>query len=420
MKLPRLAQILLTAVLIATAGGFATSAQFYSESLSSPFFAIALISVVIVQLRVGGLWPDGLALLAATALLALIDFRFLHYHQHFMAWFSFLGLCALLLLALRAVWSQGERRKLLLYALLPSLLFVTSEWFASNMLDLTERLHPKTLDLFLYSFDGSLRVQLSFLMGQAFAMWPWFRIAGELFYIGLPIPIALVYSGQLLRVRERAFPAMAAFLLTGPIGILFYNLFPAMGPIHLVHRAFPWQPLNSGMFRLMILEPVAIRGPRNAIPSLHMGWVLLTWWYSRGLSFVERAIVMLFVIFTACATMGTGEHYFIDLVVAFPFALFMVALCDWPPFWANRARLSALLVCLATILLWFAGLRYAPHFFWTSPIIPWALCVFTVALAMVLKRRLGQADAPSKPVPSFANPENPDNTESLAPISTLR
>jgi hypothetical protein len=417
MKFARIIQILLTAVLLIIAARFGTGWQFYSESLSSPFFAIALISVVIIQLRVGGLWPDGLALLASAALLAFVDFRLLHYPQHFMAWFSFLGLSALLLLALRAVWSEGDRRKLLLYALLPSLLFVTSEWFASNMLDLTERLHPKTLDLFLYSFDGSLRVQLSFLMGQAFAMWPWFRIAGELFYIGLPIPIALVYSGQLLRVRERAFPAMAAFLLTGPIGILFYNLFPAMGPIHLVRRAFPWHPLNTDMFRLMILEPVAIRGPRNAIPSLHMGWVLLTWWYSRGLSFLERGIVMLFVIFTACATMGTGEHYFIDLVVAFPFALFMIALCDWPPFWTDRSRLTALLLCLASILVWFAGLRYAPHFFWTSPIIPWALCVVTVALAVWLKHRLGQADATPKHVAASVNPEN---TESLQPIPTGR
>jgi hypothetical protein len=417
MKIPRAAQILLTAVLLIIAARFGTGWQFYSESLSSPFFAIALISVVIIQLRVCGLWPDGLALLASTALLALVDFRFLHYPQHFMAWFSFLGLSALLLLALRAIWSEGDRRSLLLYALVPSLLFVTSEWFASNMLDLTERLHPKTLDLFLYSFDGSLRVQLSFLMGQAFAMWPWFRIAGELFYIGLPIPIALVYSGQLLRIRERAFPAMAAFLLTGPIGILFYNIFPAMGPIHLVHRAFPWHPLDTAMFRLMILEPVAIRGPRNAIPSLHMGWVLLTWWYSRGLSFLERAIVMLFVIFTACATMGTGEHYFIDLVVAFPFALFMVALCDWPPFWADRARLATFVLCLATILVWFAGLRYAPHFFWTSPVIPWALCVGSVALAVWLKHRLAQPDAAPKPAATLADSEN---AESLQPIPTGR
>jgi hypothetical protein len=158
MKLPRAAQILLTIVCVAIAAGFGTSSQFYSESLSSAFFAIALVSVVIIQLRVCGLWPDALILIGLTTLLAIVDFRFLHYTPHVMAWLSFFGLNGLLLLSLRAVWSEGESRKLFVMAFVPALLFVTSEWFASNMLDLTERLHPKALDLYLYFFDGSLRV----------------------------------------------------------------------------------------------------------------------------------------------------------------------------------------------------------------------------------------------------------------------
>ncbi|MGB6599002.1 MAG: phosphatase PAP2 family protein [Candidatus Acidiferrum sp.] len=388
MKFSRAVQILLTIVCVAIAAGFGTSSQFYSVSLSSAFFAIALVSVVIIQLRVCGLWPDALILIGATALLAIVDFRFLHYAPHFIAWFSFFGLNSLLLLSLRAVWSEGERRKLLLLAFVPSLLFVTSEWFASNMLDLTEKLHPRTLDLYLFSFDGSLHVQIPFLMGQAFWMWPWFKIVGELFYVGLPIPIALVYSGQLLRARERALPAMAAFLLTGPVGILFYNLFPALGPAHLfLHGEFPWRPLDTDMLRRLFLEPVAIRGARNAIPSLHMGWVLLAWWYSRGLSWWERTIALMFVAFTFCATMGTGEHYFIDLVVAFPFALFMRALCAWPPVWKDRTQSAAMLFGLLTVLAWFGALRFAPHFFWISPIIPWVACAATVALTIWIDKR---------------------------------
>jgi hypothetical protein len=409
LKLRRAAQILLTLVLVAIAGGFGLSPKFYSESLSSAFFAIALISVVIIELRVSGLWPDGIILIGLTALLAIVDFRLLHYASHFMAWFSFLGLSSLFLLALRAVWSEGDRRKLLLFAFVPSLLFVTSEWFASNMLDLTESLHPRTLDLFLYSFDGSLRVQLSFLMGQAYALWPWFKIAGELFYVGLPIPIATVYSGQLLRVRERAIPAMAAFLLTGPVGILFYNIFPAMGPIHLVRASFPWHPFDADMFRRVVLEPILIRGPRNAIPSLHMGWVLLKWWYSRGLSIFERTITMLFVVFTVCATMGTGEHYFVDLVVAYPFALFMQALCSGPPAWRRAEVLQGLSFGVLTILVWFAALRYAPHFFWISPILPWTACAATVAASIWLRSRLeieAPTAIPSPALPSDATPSN--------------
>jgi len=417
MTLPRAAQILLSLVLVGITARFGTSAQFYSESLSSAFFAIALISVVIIQLRVCGLWPDGLILIALTTALALIDFRVLHYTPHFMAWFSFFGLNSLLMLSLRAVWSEGDRRKLLLLAFFPSLLFVTSEWFASNMLDLTETLHPRTLDLFLYSFDGSLRVQLPFLMGQAFALWPYFKIAGELFYVGLPIPIALVYSGQLLRVRERAFPAMAAFLLTGPVGILFYNLFPAMGPIHLLRAGFPWHPLDLELLRRVALEPVALHGPRNAIPSLHMGWVLLCWWYSRGLSWWERSIMILFVLFTFCATMGTGEHYFIDLVVAYPFALFMQTLCCWPPACKSPTRLLALFFSLGTVLIWLAALRFVPHFFWISPIIPWAACVATVAITFLVRERFDRTFAA---VTEPAGAANLGEAKSLQPVPSQR
>lgn len=406
MKLPRTSKILLSIILFAAAGAFGTSKQIYSGALAGGFFAIALFSVAIIHLRVCKFWPDGPALLGWTGLLALVDFRLLSFPHHIMAWFSFLGLGSLLLLALRSLWSNGDRQKLLLSAFVPAFLFVASEWFASDLLAVTARLHPKTLDLFLYSFDGTLHVQLSFLMGQAFAMWPLFKIIGFFFYIGLPIPIAMVYSGQLVRVREKAFPAMAAFLLTGPIGVVFYNLFPAAGPIALVPLDFPWHPLPTEMARRLFLEPVAIHGARNAIPSLHMAWVLLAWWFSRGLSRLERGIALLFVVWTFCATMGLGEHYFIDLVLACPFALFMAALCTWPPVWKRRTSRDSLFFGLLATLLWFAGLRFGTHFFWISPILPWALCVLTVGCTVWLRRRLEAADANYLPTKALDAPQN--------------
>jgi hypothetical protein len=244
------------------------------------------------------------------------------------------------------------------------------------------------LDLYLYSFDGSLHVQPGILMGQAFATWPWFRLTSILFYIGLPIPIALVYSGQLLRRQERALPALLAFLLTGPLGILFYNLFPALGPAHLLNEMFPWHSLPIDQLRRLHLESVALRGPRNAIPSLHMAWVLLTWWYSRGLAWWERSIVFAFVAFTVCATMGTGEHYFIDLVVAYRFALLLQGLCTWSLSWTRPERLTALLFGTLGTIGWLAALRLINGFFWISPMIPWILCAGTIALVILCQQRL--------------------------------
>src|SRR5208282_6159276 len=145
-------------------------------------------------------------------------------------------------------------RTLLLYAFLPSVLFVASEYMASTLLDYTEALHPKTFDLYLYSVDCSLRVQFSFLVGQIFSRHLWFRFAGLLFYIALPLPLALVYAAHLRRRSKTAFPVMLAFLVTGPLGVLFYNLVPATGPVHIFGQAFPWHPLPTSQVRNLVIQ----------------------------------------------------------------------------------------------------------------------------------------------------------------------
>jgi hypothetical protein len=296
-------------------------------------------------------------------------------------------------LGLRTIWSQHAQRKRLLLGFLPALLFVTSEYFASTFLEWTSSAHPKVLDLYLFSFDSALHVQFPFLLGQAFSSWPTLRFISVIFYIGLPIPIALVYSGRLLRMSEKAIPSFVAFLATGPVGVIFYNIFPALGPVHLFRQAFPWHPLTVEQASKLFLEPVPIAGPPNAIPSLHMGWVLLVWWYSRGLSLWERAIAFAFLFFTVLATMGTGEHYFVDLIVAFPFALLMESLCAFSLSPVNKTRLMGIFFGFLGTFGWLLLLHYAPHFFWISPVLPWLLCIATVTFILWFELALYRAAA---------------------------
>ena len=276
-------------------------------------------------------------------------------------------------------------------AFVPALLFVTSDWGSTILLGWTEKANPKVLDLYLFSFDSSLRVQIAFLVGQAYALWPWFRAAGMVFYIGLPMVIGLVYAGQLLRDRPRAVSAMIAFLITGPVGVIFYNLLPAVGPIHIFLSQFPWKPIPTEQVTRLLVEPIAVAGLRNCMPSLHMSWVLLAWWYSRGLSIWERGIAMAFLVFTILATMGIGEHYLIDLIVAFPFAVFLQGVCALGLRWNDRARVAAVVYGLLLTLGWICALRLALKAFWMSPVIPWACCILTVASAIFLQRSLEAA-----------------------------
>ena len=100
---------------------------------------------------------------------------------------------------------------------------------------------------------------------------------------------------------------------------------------------------------------------------------------------------MAFVVFTIFSTMGTGEHYSIDLVVAFPFAVFLQGLCALRLRWNDRARITAVVYGLLLTLGWIAALRFALKVFWISPILPWICCILTVASAVFVQRQLEAA-----------------------------
>jgi hypothetical protein len=385
-----LVQSLLTAVVLVAVGMLGFSSTFYGEALYDAFFGLALASVVILHQRVGPSWLDAAWTAAGMAVLGIVDFHFLHYPPKVMAWFSFLGLSSFAIMALRSIWTPS--RRMFLYAWIPGAAFVMSDYFASSMLEWTAKAHPKTLDLYLLSFEGSLRTQLAFVAGQLYARLPTLHNLALIAYMGLAIPITTIYAGRLVRFKEGAFPAMLAFLVTGPIGILFYNLFPASGPHNLFRSNFPFHPFPIADLPRLALAPLAMPGPRNAMPSLHLAWTLLAWWYSRGLSWMERAIAFAFLALTAFATMGTGEHFFVDLVVAFPFALLICGLCAYPVSWKDSRRIAAILVGLGVTLAWLAMLRYGAKLFWSSPIVPWALSAATMAIAYIRQAKLDAAN----------------------------
>ncbi len=387
LKLSRagLLKTALTVALLVIVLTLSRSADFYNSSMIDPFLAMALAGALVTLLVVqpSSLWTN-LAMVTVCGLaLAAIDYRVLGFQPRFMAAFSFVGLSSLAVLGARAIWERDSERSqdrtLLLYAFFPAVLFVASEYMASTLLYYTELLHPKTLDLYLYSFDCSLGVQLSFLVGQVFSRFEWLRVAGLLFYIALPLPLALVYAAHLRLKDKTAFPVMLAFLVTGPIGVLYYNMVPAVGPIHVFGPGFPWHPEITSRARQLVLETIPLRGARNCIPSLHMAWVLLAWWNSKGLARWIRVIALAFVVFTLLATLGIGEHYFVDLVVAFPFALMVQAACLYPLPFRSGPRRAAFLFGTFASLSWMALVSFAIPLFWISPVIPWTLVVATIA-----------------------------------------
>jgi hypothetical protein len=301
---------------------------------------------------------------------------------------ALLGLSAFLILGLRWLWSTGsERRKT--YAMLgPGAALVFFVLSAQHALGLANVLYPKTFDLYLYLVDGSLGFQPSFLMGRAMAASSILRIACLLTYVSLPFVMALVYALRFPKGTEQpSWDIVTLFLLAGLGGWALFNVVPGTGPAYVFFRAFPWRTLPYSSLHRVFLAPIPVNPnfPRNAIPSLHMAWVLLLCWNAKGLSRALRVFLGVYLALTAMSALGTGEHYFVDLVAGIPFALFVQAVVS-PNTKAPAFRRAVVSVAgLALTLGWLLLVRFGARGMLVSPVLPWSLVIVTGILVWRIK-----------------------------------
>jgi hypothetical protein len=125
----------------------------------------------------------------------------------------------------------------------------------------------------------------------------------------------------------------------------------------------------------------------NAMPSLHTAWALLIFWRTRRNRFAIRAVAGLFLLLTLLATLGLGEHYVIDLVVAVPYVVAVRALCMTTA--GLRARLAVFSCGAAMVGLWLSGLR-SGALLHIPVVTAWGLAVLTVASSLWLDVGIGR------------------------------
>jgi hypothetical protein len=85
--------------------------------------------------------------------------------------------------------------------------------------------------------------------------------------------------------------------------------------------------------------------------------------------------------------LGLGEHYFIDLVAAFPFAVMIHAACTLNVPISNARRVIPLVAGVGMMVGWML-LRWGLPVFWISPVVPWSMIAGTVFLTLLLLSRL--------------------------------
>jgi len=169
---------------------------------------------------------------------------------------------------------------------------------------------------------------------------------------------------------------LGAFALNFAAGYGVYLMFPACGPEY-AFRGFPVLPSAAPA-----LHTLNLLAPPNCMPSLHTSTALLACWFCRPWRFASGCALFNLAL-TVLATLSTGEHYIVDLVVAAPFAAFVYA--------AARREYRPAAAWLAAVLAWCGALRFGLPLLTSAPTLFAIVCILTVAAAWVYSTRLGRA-----------------------------
>jgi PAP2 superfamily len=374
-------------------------------------FAIAGVSAFLLRARLSR-WEIYGWLLISALLVKVIHLPHIPFWiLRVAASMALLGFGAAIILGLRAIWSEREGRENALALLAPALILIVFIFGCAKVLSLTSGVNPQTDDAWLFAFDGSLGFQPSFTVGKIMYDSLFLTRASMLTYLALPFFMALVCAWQISsETRRISWYILTVLLLAGVGGWLLYNVVPGTGPIYAFGQDFPWNALPHRDLPRFVLGKMIIPTtiPRNAMPSLHVGWALLLVWNSRKFPVALRSVILIFLIFTVFATLGSGQHYLVDLIGSLPFALTVQAgafLVFRNESIVSKSQLiTAALAGLALTLAWLAVVRFGVELALKTPLIPWTLVLATASAALWLRRWISEPDASLLSIASKPNP----------------
>ena len=259
---------------------------------------------------------------------------------------AFLGIGSITVMAWQSIWTRSDTPENL-GALRDALVLPVFSLIAGLGMNWANGSAQRTYDHLLYAFDGTLlRIPPGHTVAALWRSVPWIATASGTAYQGLLIFPPLFRGWALFRGQRGGVNAMHAFAAAGVVGFILYQACPAEGPVYSFGTRFPdhlpdWRDVS--------LAPYLSTGVHNAIPSMHMTWALLVLWSALELGPLAIAIAAAFAGFTALATLGTGEHYLVDLVIAVP-----LAFAVWSAFRRDTLRVA---LGLGLVFGWLIYLR---------------------------------------------------------------
>jgi hypothetical protein len=227
---------------------------------------------------------------------------------------------------LRSGWDQRIDRLIGGVALL-----IPGVMIAHAVNRLINLLRPYKLDRYVFRLDGLFGFEPGFVVGRLVKSLPWFaQVFLAISYSLMPIAIVVLYWAYSCQFPDESRLLLRILLLNLSLCVPVYLLVPVAGPFY-AFPSFPDLPPKNA------LHPLLLDALPNGIPSVHFSTALLCAWYARRLPW-GRGLGGFYLIATILATLGFGEHYLLDLLVAVPYLLGVLRLEKLLPTGKARPR----------------------------------------------------------------------------------
>lgn len=179
-------------------------------------------------------------------------------------------------------------------------------------------------DEYVFCFDRFFGSP-SFVIGRLFLEYPWFRDISLSAYVLIPAACLGVVAAYFFWLPwNDAVCSVRTIFLSCLLAYPIYVIFPVAGPRY----AFPNFPAAiPANFAPHLLYQSSLP---NGVPSVHMALALLVFWFCRPWV-VGKIFGGIFLVLIVASTLGSGEHYLFDLIVAIPYTGLVIYLGGYSP-----------------------------------------------------------------------------------------
>lgn len=333
----------------------------------------------------------GIMLISSTLNMLLINISFIHLFKlatfaALIIWLACIFHGGIKVVRQKITPNEQEWLTILLSFFLPLSILISSYW-----LQLGGKLNTKIDDPLLYAIDATLGFYPTFSMGQFLAhLTPAIQKTLYVLYATLPFAWTLVYLLRSQQTKSGSHELINETLLATFLAAVTYYLIPGFGPLCMFAGVWPWHAPSA------LIDPTALfyagHFPRNCVPSLHAAWAICIWRHAQVGNRAIRILSMLWLLGLLISTMALGQHYLIDIVIAFAFMTMIRGNCATSLPINAAPRSYAIFFGAGLCVFWFILIFFGIPLLRLSPIIPWVLYSGSIITSCVIEHRLAAAN----------------------------